>query len=603
MRVAVLVKQVPDVAELHLDPVTRTLVREGVPAVMNMYDRTALSRALQLRDASGAEVVALSMGPPAAVDVLRECLAGGVDRAVLISDSALAGSDTWVTAKVIAAALRQMGAFDLVLCGQHSTDSETGQVGPEVAALLGLTQVTAAVALDVAGEGFDAVLEIDGGTETVRGRLPALVSVVEAMLKPRRIHPTAYRETSPGRVEVWDAASLHLDGGSIGLAGSPTVVRAVREDAPVRRCEILGGADAAGELVARLDAFGDIGDAEDESLAVAGPVRSQHGPCLLVAAESEDGVIHRGVAELIGEASRFADALGGWVAALALGGEADGDALAAAGADLVLVPQPACGRPGASWPAAALAAIELLEPLAVVAPASPRGRDWMPRVAATLRAGMVGDGIGLELNGGELLSLKPAFGGAVVAPIASRTTPLLTTIRPGTCLPLRADDSRDAPLRVMSVAVADSDAVTVLERRVDNDAAELAGARGVVVCAGFGTGGPDGVAHVRRFAAAIGAAFGGSRRVVDSGWLPRSRQIGISGHALVCRLYIGVAVRGAANHLAGLRRAGTVVAVNHDANAGIFNACDYGLVCDWREGVDALSHAFAERSREHPASE
>src|SRR5579864_3545125 len=125
MRVAVLVKQVPDVTELRLDPLTRTLVRDGVPSVMNMYDRTALSRALLAGDEQGAEVVAVSMGPPPAVDVLRECLAGGCARAVLLCDRALAGSDTWITARVLATALERLGPFDLVLCGQHSTDSET----------------------------------------------------------------------------------------------------------------------------------------------------------------------------------------------------------------------------------------------------------------------------------------------------------------------------------------------------------------------------------------------------------------------------------------------------------------------------------------------
>lgn len=596
MRVAVLVKQVPDVADLRLDPVTNTLVREGVPAVMNMFDRTALSRALQLRDDIAADVVALSMGPPAAVDVLRECLAGGASRAVLISDRCLAGSDTWITSKVLAAAIQQLGDIELVLCGQHSTDSETGQVGPEIAALLGLTQVTAAVRLDVSGEVFEAVREIDGGTETVRGNLPALVSVVEAMLKPRRIHPRLYREMPAERVEVWSAARLGFSAAAVGLVGSPTVVRGVRPDAPVRRNEIFTGAGSAGELVARLRGRGVLGEDADDTYPDAAPVRPVRDGCMLVAAESENGVIHRAVPELIGEASRIAADMDAGVAVLAFGGEADAESLGSAGADIVYTPGDVRGYATETWSAAVLAAIAELRPAAVIAPASPRGRDWMPRVAAALEIGMVGDGIGLELaEDGALLSLKPAFGGVVVAPIACRTTPVLTTIRPGTCIPLRPDPARVVPLQRLHTGDRGRPSLDVVDHDVDANAAELAGARGIVVCAGHGVGGPQGVAATRRFAEDIGAAFGGSRRVIDSGWLPRSRQIGVSGHALVCRLYIGIAVRGAANHLVGLRRVDTVVAVNHDPSASLFSACDYGLVCDWREGLAALRAALLAR--------
>jgi electron transfer flavoprotein alpha subunit len=597
IRIAVLVKQVPDIAEMRMDPDTRTLVREGVPAVMNIYDRTALSRALMLRDELGAEVVAVSMGPPQAVDVLRECLAGGADRAVLVSDPALAGSDTWVTAKVLAAALRRLGTPDLVLCGQHSTDSETGQVGPEIAALLGMTPITAAVRLDVDGRELLAVREVEGGTETVRGRLPALVSVVEAMVKPRRVHPRAYREVAAERVEVWDAAGLGQSRETVGLSGSPTIVVGVRADAPVRRREVLGGAPAAVELVRRLEAEGALGTGA-AVLAPPGPVRQARGPCLLVVAESEAGGIHRGVAELCAEAGRVADELGGWVAALALGGPPDASGLAAAGADAVFVaPGLGGGYVAEAWAEAALAAIAELHPVAVLTPASARGRDWMPRVAAALDAGMVGDAIGLEVERADgpprLLSLKPAFGGAVVAPIASRTVPLLTTIRAGTCVPHAADPTRSVPLVELSCGPLPAGALEVIGSEVDVSAAALAGARGAVVCAGLGVGGPEGIAEVGRFAAGIGAVLAGSRRVVDSGWLPRSRQVGISGQALVSRLYLGIGVRGAANHLVGLRRVGTVVAVNNDPNASIFGACDYGLVCDWREGVAALGDALA----------
>ena len=597
MRVAVLVKQVPDVTELRLDPVTRTLVREGVPSVMNMYDRTALSRAMRFGDEQAAEVVAVSMGPPAAVDVLRECLAAGGARAILVSDRCLAGSDTWITARVLAATLDQIGPFDLVLCGQHSTDSETGQVGPEVAALLGLEVVTGAVRLDIEADRCTAVRELDGGIETVAFRLPALVSVVEAMLKPRRVLPAALREVAADRVEVWDVSRLGIARAEVGLDASPTLVREVRADAPLRLGLVLGDAAAAGELVDRLLDVGAFSDRTEEGVVPAGPVRPRTGPCVLVVAEAEDGRLHRGVLELLGEASRTAIALGGWVAALGLG---DGDvaALAAHGADLVL--SAPCDYDGAGWAERVLAATRLLDDVAVVmAPASARCREVMPRVAARLGAGLVGDAIGIEVDGGVPLALKPAFGGVVVAPIESRTRPLLTTIRPGICLPLHADPGRRVEMIVLDCPPARS-AVRVGAAELDPEAAVLAGERGIVVCAGWGVGGPEGVEEVRRLALDLGASLAGTRRVVDSGWLPRGRQVGVSGHALASRLYIGVAVRGAANHLVGLRRVRTVVGINSDPTSSLFAAADYGLVCDWREGVEALRNALRERGLLRP---
>jgi len=527
--------------------------------------------------------------------VLRECRAAGADRAVLVCDPVLAGSDTLVTARVLAAVLGRLGPFDLVLCGQHSTDSETGQVGPEVAALLALTQVTAAIRLDVdAGGGFVAVRELDTGTETVSGRLPALVSVVEALMKPRRIPPAVFRETSPEAVEVWTASMLGLAAGDVGLLGSPTVVLSVRADAPVRRREVLGGPDAAGRLVDLLHSEGAFGTSA-EALPPAQPVRRHSGPCIVVVAESEDGDLHRAVAELLGEASRAASALGGFVVAVAVGGEGDAAKLGARGADSILTIGGDRGYSCERWTAAVLAAVDRLRPHAVLAPATARGRDVLPRVAAALQAGMVGDAIALELDvDGRLLALKPAFGGSVVAPIASRTSPLLATIRPGTCVPLAADPSRAVPVATLALpAVAAR--LDVLFRERDEMATALTGARGTVVCAGYGVGGPEGVEQVRRFARDIGAALGGSRRVVDAGWLPRSRQVGVSGQALVSRLYIGVAVRGAANHLVGLRRVGTVVAINNDPRCGLFEATDYALLCDWRDGTAALCEAMRER--------
>lgn len=594
MRIVVLVKQVPDVAELRLDPTTRTLIRDGVAAVMNMHDRTALALALQLRERPGGEVVALSMGPPQAIAVLRECLASGADRAVLITDRALAGSDTLVTARVLATAIRRLGDTDVVVCGQRSTDSETGQVGPEVATLLGYHAVTDVCRLVVEGSTIEADREIEEGIETVATRLPALITVVESMLKPRRVPPGALAAVPDAAVDRWDLTTLGMSPDEVGLGGSPTVVVGVRSDTVERRGLVLGGPEAAGDLVDALVAEGAFDDGAAEETEPPPAIRTD-GPRLVVVAESDGGVLHRSVGELVGEASRAAGSLGGRVTVVTVADERIGDRLAALGADEVVAIQGVSDAAfsGDAWAAAVGAVLRPGEDLAVVAAATPRGRDFVPRLAATFGLGMVGDAVGLEVDAdGRLLALKPAFGGMVVAPIACRTRPMLVTLRPGACRPFRPDEQRQVPMVRVSAPVAAPE-VTVRSRRIDASSSLLGAAR--VVCVGFGVGGPEGVAEVGRFATELGAALAGTRRVVDSGWLPRSHQVGVSGHALVARLYIGIGVRGAANHLVGLRRVGTVVAVNREPSAPIFAAADYGLVGDWREVLSALRSACAAR--------
>src|SRR6476661_824360 len=152
MRIIVPIKQVPESEELRYDPSTRTLVREGVTSVINAFDKRALTEAVRLRALYGGEITAITMGPPQAREALVECLGRGVDRAVHLSDHALAGSDTLATARALAAAIRRI-PFDLVMPGKASTDSETGQVGPEVAEMLDLPQVTGVTSMELAHDG------------------------------------------------------------------------------------------------------------------------------------------------------------------------------------------------------------------------------------------------------------------------------------------------------------------------------------------------------------------------------------------------------------------------------------------------------------------
>ncbi|HJQ85350.1 MAG TPA: electron transfer flavoprotein subunit beta/FixA family protein, partial [Candidatus Binatia bacterium] len=242
MRIAVCVKWVPMLGAMRFDPETRRLVREGVRGEVSSFDVRALGCATALRAAHGGEVVAITMGPPAARDGLVECLALGADRAVHLVDPLLAGSDTLATARALAAVLTRERP-DVILFGRASTDAETGQVGPEVAELLGLVQVTAArrLTVDPAARTFVAERETDDANETLEGPLPAVVTAAEDLAEERFPTKAERQAAATKLVETLAAADVGLTARDVGAAGSPTWVAGLESVESARRAEVLAG--------------------------------------------------------------------------------------------------------------------------------------------------------------------------------------------------------------------------------------------------------------------------------------------------------------------------------------------------------------------------
>ena len=228
MKIAVCVKWVPMVSRMRFDAETKRIVREGVPNELSGYDVLAVQRAVELKASLGAEVSVYTMGPPSARDGLVRTLAMGADRAFHIVDAALAGSDTLATSRALALALAKE-TYDLVLFGNYSLDAETGQVGPEVAELLGLPQITAVARLDVTAEGtVRAERLLEDGTEVVEAGLPVVVSAAEGIAPDLFPGRDAMREAAEREITEISAASLSADTSLFGVAGSPTSVSEIR---------------------------------------------------------------------------------------------------------------------------------------------------------------------------------------------------------------------------------------------------------------------------------------------------------------------------------------------------------------------------------------
>jgi electron transfer flavoprotein beta subunit len=230
MIVVACIKQVPDTTQVQIDPVTNTLIREGIPFIVNPYDSHALEETLRLKDSHGLTAVALSMGPPNAEATLRKALALGVDRSVLLSDRAFGGADTLSTSNVLSAAIKKLSESEevgIVFCGKQTIDGDTAQVGPGIAVRLGFSQLTLVdriVKIDLAGKTVTVRRKLEGRYEIVEARLPAMITVVRELNRPR--YPTVpMRLASAGaEVEHWSNQELQLDVNSVGLKGSPTWV-------------------------------------------------------------------------------------------------------------------------------------------------------------------------------------------------------------------------------------------------------------------------------------------------------------------------------------------------------------------------------------------
>ncbi len=225
MNIVVCIKQVPDTTEVRLDPKTGTLIREGVPSIINPDDKAGLEAALRLKDEMGAHVTVVSMGPPQADLALREALAMGADEAILVTDRAFGGADTWATSSTLAAALNNL-KYDLIITGRQAIDGDTAQVGPQIAEHLGLPNISYAENIKIEKDHIIVKRQYEDRYHLLKAKLPVLITALSELNEPRYMSPggifDAFREK---KVTVWTLKDLTVDMNNIGLKGSPTKVK------------------------------------------------------------------------------------------------------------------------------------------------------------------------------------------------------------------------------------------------------------------------------------------------------------------------------------------------------------------------------------------
>jgi electron transfer flavoprotein beta subunit len=242
MNLVVCLKQVPGTTQVKIDPETNTLRREGIENVVNPFDTYAMEEAVRLRERYGGKVTALSMGPPQAEAMLREAISSGADEAILISDKAFAGSDTLATSYTLAQAIKKIQQYDLVICGRQTTDGDTGQVGPELAEMLGVTFVAYVSKVEEIANGRMTVERmVEDGHESVESPLPSVITVVKEINVPRLPSLRGIARAKKAEIPCWTAHDLGVDEGMVGSSGSPTRVVKVFFPERTRKGEILQG--------------------------------------------------------------------------------------------------------------------------------------------------------------------------------------------------------------------------------------------------------------------------------------------------------------------------------------------------------------------------
>jgi electron transfer flavoprotein beta subunit len=260
MNIIVCVKQVPDTAQIRLNPETRTLVRDGVENILNPYDAEALETALILKDKYGAKVTVITMGPPQAKDILKDAIALGADQAYLLTDRVVAGSDTLATSVALAALVKHLGDYDLILCGREAADGCTAQVGPEMAEHLGIPQVTSALKVDFVDGRFVVERETENWAETLAAPAPLLVTMTRAEKELRFASIRGKMKARKTEIPIKTAADLGIDNTNVGLNASPTrVIKVFTPEATKVDTQIIKEDDvdvAVDKLVEKLIAAG-----------------------------------------------------------------------------------------------------------------------------------------------------------------------------------------------------------------------------------------------------------------------------------------------------------------------------------------------------------
>ena len=586
MKICVLVKEVPDAAvQKRIDPSTGRMDRGGEKN-LNPYDTHAIEAAMQIKEGGAVEVeeiIAVTMGPESAVRALHKAVSLGADRSVHLTDAALAGSDVAATGYALAQTLKRESP-DLVLLGQQSDDGECYTIGAVVAEHLQMPSLTQVIKMDVDAEKLRCERQAEYGYDTVEVKLPAVISVGDAINEPRYPSLKAIMGAKKKPLDTVAAADADIDASKVG--GDNSAAQWTSSKAPpaeVRRHDHRGrGHERDGREDRR------VARREEADLAMAD---------ILVYALHYEGAINKNSLGAVSEGARLASELGGECHAIVVGGDDLTDELAGS-----------LGAYGATKVFRAKAPEGLAQPVvdAMAKVIADNGHGYAlfgggllgfevgAGLAARLGAGVAMEVTAVRAEDGKLVAERPILGDSAISEINFRSD---VGIIIGRLNAFETAESGSGAATVEDVDVElspQAQQATMVQRGEQRGAdVDIEGAD-VLIAGGRGLGKAEGFELVEALAKAFGgnSAVAATRAVVDAGWYPYAAQIGQTGKTVAPKLYLAAGISGAIQHKVGMQSSENIVAINKDANAPIFEFSDLGIVGDLNKIVPKLTEAI-----------
>jgi len=594
LRIIVSIKQVPDADDLRVDPITNTLVREGVPAVVNPPDLHAIEEGVRLKERYGGKVTVITMGPPQGESALRDALAMGADEAYLITDRSMAGADTWATSYTISRAVQKLGGADLYLFGRRAVDGETEQVGPQTAKWLGIPVVGyVSEVREVKERSVVVVKSTESLEEVLEVPLPAVLTILETANRPRQPDINSLIRARTAKIPKLTREDIGAEPNKVGLAGSPTKVIKVQPPPKTRNPEIkyVGkDQDVIDWLVQKIRES--LTEDSGQSLKYERPKpKAKTEREVWVYVDHVDGEPNPASWEIMGEGRRIADLMSTSLSAVVIGDRVDkvvGEAFQY-GADKVYHARTKGYNlyDNDVFTQALSRLVKKYSPEAVLFPGSRNPRELASTTAIAVDTGLIADCTNFDVDEkGILHSTRPDFGGKEMSTIiCPNHRPVMVTVRPGVFRPLPRTERKGEVIREEV-----EDLFTrfkVLETRKVERRNVLAEAD-VVVGVGRGIRDPENIKLAEELAEKLGGVVGVTKPLADSGWYPKDRQVGQTGVTIRPKLYIALGISGAVQHLVGIAGARKVIAINLDPEAQIFQNSDYGVVGDLFQVVPEL---------------
>ena len=637
LKIITIMKQVPLPTEMRMGAdglMDRTKAKSSINADCTFGLEQGLQIKKQMPD---AELIVVSMGPPSFEQSLKKALAMGYDRAVLLSDRKLGGSDTFATGYAISSLLKKLGFSKdskdpfIIFSGRQTTDGDTAHVPSQTAENLDIPQATFVEKVEFKGDHLKVRRIIEGGFQVLKVPVPCLISIAPTATPARRPSLKGAIRAKNTKIEVWSLEQTGADAGVVGLTGSPTLVSKVvdiqKDRPPVNMISGHESKDLAEGLVSEIEKIKERisgGHAAQAASADAAGVAGEKAKAevdfprvdfrkgargILTWIEMYGETPSRSSLEILNPARKLADQLGTQVTAVITGHNIKHVAseIIAYGADEVVVVDDPRLKEYRILPVAAVLAqwIEHKRPEIALFGATTSGRELAPRLASRVKAGVTADCT--SLNVGEyvhrmkktvfypvLESIRPTYGESKLATIIGFWCPQMATARAGTFKILPKDLNRKGTVREFMPTFKDSDfSVEVLEVKREAGGGDNLFVADIIISGGRPAGDHDDFKLIKELAKAlqdqgINADWGASRHAVDNGYAPYARQVGQTGKTVRPKLYIAVAISGAIQHLAGMKESGTIIAINQDPQAAIFRHADFGIVRDYREVLPEL---------------